>query len=194
MKALQSHFAYIAGTGSKYKNKHKNERVLTSKNIANRSSQNDFLDRWAAVLAPDRAKKQRRSKRTDLRIIVSFKQKNDNKKQSLFLNRFMTDNFPDCLWTFARHEKKNRLGKAVSHFHIAICPRRLDGTIIGVSRSDLQKLKLSYQSLSKQIGLATGWEMAAPNKPNKSRAKARGKGGRKSSYVDRSSDSIKLKT
>jgi len=193
MKALQSHFAYIAGTG-KYKNKHKNERVITSKNIANREAQDDFLDRWAAVLAPDRAKKQRRSKRTDLRIILSWKGKTNHQKQSEFLKRFMTDNFPDSLWTYAKHEKLNKFGKFVSHYHVCVCSRALSGSMHGISRSDLQKLKVSFQSLSKQVGLATGWEMAAPNKPNKSRSRrARGKGGRKSAHVDRSSSSINLK-
>ncbi len=153
---LPAHLAYIAGTG-RYRHKRKAESITCSPEIATKRAQEGFLSEYAVTLAPDSSKGQRRGKRTDLRIVISWKG-NLRERQEEFLCEFMAEHFPDCLWSWARHVKPNRQGEETSHFHIVVCPRRMDGRMLDVRKGDLNRLKNSYLKLSKQLGLATGWD------------------------------------
>ena len=155
---LPAHLSYISGTG-RYRHKKKAESITCDPQIATKLSQESFLSEYAMTLAPDTSKGQRAGKRNSLRIILSWLGDMEQ-QQYAFLDDFMAENFPNCLWSWARHGKKpNRLGQQTSHFHIVVCPRRQsDGKMIDVRKGDLNRLKNSYLKLSKQLGLSTGWD------------------------------------
>ncbi|TLS73458.1 hypothetical protein FE236_13240 [Mariprofundus erugo] len=156
-----SHLLYITGTG-RYRHKKRTEHITCDPQIASLRSQESFLSEYGLALAPDPSKGQRRGKRTDLRIIISWLGNRED-RQLEFLDDFMAEHFEGCLWTWARHVKPNRLGQTTSHFHIVVCPRKFDGSMLDVRKDDLKRLKGSYLKLSNQLGLAAGWDMA--NKP-----------------------------
>lgn len=153
---LPSHLAYITGTG-RYRHKRFKERISCSQDIATPRTQAGFLAEYADALAPDHSKGQRRSKRTDLRLVISWLG-DKREEQEAFLDDFMGEHFQGCLWTWARHVKPNRLGQQTSHFHVVVCPRRLDGPMLDVKRDDLRRFQNAYLKISKQHGLATGWD------------------------------------
>jgi len=182
-RSIPAHLQYIAGLG-KYKNKAKKENISCCPGINSNARQAEFLSDYQEALAPDLSKKQRRSKRKALKIIVSW-QSLDFEKQAEFLDDFMHDNFGGHLWTWARHEKRNRAGIMCAHFHILVCPRDGEGKFIGIGPRDIRRLQAYYLKKSQSLKLRTGWDTSNLKRTKKQHTVAdrKNKKGQKKTWV-----------
>ncbi len=172
-KGLEHNLTYISGTG-RYKKKGIKERVVCDPRIKSRKQQEAFLADYAETLRP-KNKNQRRGKRVAIKLIISWLDVH-LESQNEFLDDFMFENFPNTIWTWALHQKPNKNGAATSHFHLVICPRRKDGTMIDIKKADVKRLQDSYLELSKKYNLRAGWdrEQIKPEKtPRKRRTRKR---------------------
>ena len=153
---LKDHLEYIAGLG-KHSHKHLGEDVTCDPSIASLEDQERFRNLFGSWLEPDLSKKQRRSKRTALKLIISWPM-SSNQLQEEFLADFIDKHFSKCLVTWAKHSIK---GENRSHYHLVVCYRDSEGNVLKMSPRDIYSLKNSYLTLSKKYGLITGWDSSS---------------------------------
>ena len=157
--ALRAHLAYIAGGKSKVLAN--GERVYPAKSIKDGASRKSYLAKHKYFLEPKG--KGRRSKTTDLRMIMSFQGALPKNAHKIAIE-FLKENFPNMCATYAIHSKpvkKNAAGdkQAGWHIHYVICPRKPDGKMLRLRKQELKELKAAYHDLALRHQLKTGWEV-----------------------------------
>ena len=157
--ALRAHLSYIAG--GKEKKMSNGEIVYPAKSISTPSARKSYLAKHRYFLEPKG--NGRRSKTTDLRIIMSFQGALPKNAHKIAID-FLQDNFPNMCATYAIHRKpvsKNASGEKMAgwHVHFVICPRKPDGKMLRLNKRALRDLKASYHELAKRHNLRTGWEL-----------------------------------
>ena len=138
--ALGAHLSYTAG--GKNKKLANGERVYPAKNIKDCASRKSYLAMHKYHMEPKG--KGRRTKTTDLRIIMSFKGAIPKNAHKIAVE-YLKENFPDMCSTYALHAKpvkKNLMGdtQAGWHVHFVICPRKPDGKVIRIRKNELKEL------------------------------------------------------
>jgi len=154
MQNTKSHLQYIAGEGN-HKGKHKHEHIEIDPKRGNLDA---FMSDYIKTYTADLKRKQRRLKRTDCRMIVSWKG-HDAAGAHKFVEQYMRDNFANRKFTYALHQKKSKDGDLVQHVHILICTRSNTGEAFRISPQELNDLKASAFNISKEIGLNSGYDL-----------------------------------
>ncbi|WP_143144966.1 hypothetical protein, partial [Mariprofundus micogutta] len=134
---------YIMGDGKKKKIE-AGEVVYPSPSIADKKAVAAYMAKHRYFLDTRGIEGRRKSKRTDLRLIMSFVGKVPKNAHKL-AKQFLDENFPDHLATWAIHSKPVSEYKGGEknvpawHFHFVICPRaKTSGNFLQTKKSDCQ--------------------------------------------------------
>jgi len=152
---LQKALQYMTGTGQ-YAEKHEKDHVLCAPAIATPEKQAAFLEKFAEALEPKNGG--RRSKRTALKLIISWPRKRDKKSMEV-LEAFMKKHFEGYLWTWASHEATSKDGKALNHYHILVCPRHEEGRMLRVGKKEIAHMQSTFLTESRSRGMSTGFKV-----------------------------------
>ena len=163
---------YIAGLKSKVKKQ--KERIFTSMNLMNKMYAHALCADWEAALVP-RLEGQRKIRRTDMRLVMSWKGYANEPKMRQFMDEFNRESgLNEHLGAWACHSQISKATQEpIYHVHFIVNPRNNNThKVKDIRKGDLKRLKQLYAALSAKYGLDVGYDF---DRVEKNRQKNKGK-------------------
>lgn len=152
---LLSHLKYMIGQGRK--KKCEGEKIYPPAHLSDLNKVKAYFAAHKHALEPKK-KSQRKSKRTDLRLVVAFVGKTPKEGHKI-AHRMLKEAFPDCLGTWSIHSKPvEQSGQKVAawHIHFVISPRSKEtGKILQLGKKELAGIKKSFAKVAHDFGIDT---------------------------------------